>query len=29
MGRSLPHLLQTAEDLAARTVGFKSLTEAI
>ncbi len=24
-----PHLLQTVEDLAARTVGFKSLTEAI
>jgi len=29
LGRSLPHLLQTVEDLAARGVGFKSLTEAI
>ena len=29
MGRSLPHLLQTVEDLAARGVGLKSLTEAI
>ena len=27
--RSLRHLLQTVEDLAARGVGFKSLTEAI
>lgn len=26
LGRSLPHLLQTVEDLAARGVGFKSLT---
>ena len=29
LGRSLPHLLQTVEDLAARGVGSKSLTEAI
>jgi hypothetical protein len=29
LGRSLPHLLQTVEDLADRGVGFKSLTEAI
>lgn len=29
LGRSLPHLLQTVEDLAARGVGFKSLTESI
>ena len=29
LGRSLPHLLQTVEDLAARGVGFKSWTEAI
>ncbi|MCE4265285.1 recombinase family protein [Rhodococcus globerulus] len=29
MRRSLPHLLQTVEDLAVRGVGFKSWTEAI
>lgn len=29
LGRVLPHLLQTVEDLAARGIGFKSLTEAI
>ncbi|WP_441347258.1 recombinase family protein [Rhodococcus sp. OK302] len=29
LGRSLPHRLQTVEDLASRGVGFKSLTEAI
>ena len=29
LGRSLPHLLQTVDDLAGKGVGFKSLTEAI
>jgi DNA invertase Pin-like site-specific DNA recombinase len=29
LGRSLPHLLNTVEELAGRGVGFKSLTEAI
>lgn len=29
LGRSLPHLLQTVEDLERRGVGFKSLTESI
>ncbi|WP_149359528.1 recombinase family protein [Lolliginicoccus suaedae] len=29
LGRSLPHLIQTVEDLNARGVGFKSLTESI
>src|SRR5215210_3684767 len=29
LGRSLPHLIQTLTDLAARGVGFRSLTEAI
>ena len=29
LGRSLPHLLQTVEDLEARGVGFRSVTEAI
>ncbi len=27
LGRSLPHLIQTVNDLAARDVGFRSLTE--
>lgn len=29
LGRSLPHLLQVVEDLAALGVGFKSITEAM
>ena len=29
LGRSLPHLLQTVDDLDSKGVGFKSLTEAI
>ena len=29
LGRSLPHLLQTVDDLDGKGVGFKSLTEAI
>jgi DNA invertase Pin-like site-specific DNA recombinase len=29
LGRTLPHLIQTVEDLKARGIGFKSLTESI
>lgn len=29
LGRSLPHLVQTVEDLRGRGIGFRSLTEAI
>jgi DNA invertase Pin-like site-specific DNA recombinase len=29
LGRTLPHLIQTVEDLKARGVGFRSLTESI
>ena len=29
LGRTLPHLLQTVEELKARGIGFKSLTESI
>ena len=29
LGRSLPHLIETVTDLAKRSVGFRSLTEAI
>lgn len=29
LGRSLPHLIEVVDDLAARKVGFRSLTEAI
>jgi DNA invertase Pin-like site-specific DNA recombinase len=29
LGRTLPHLIQTVEDLKSRDIGFKSLTESI
>jgi DNA invertase Pin-like site-specific DNA recombinase len=29
LGRTLPHLLQTVEDLKARGSGFKSVTESL